>query len=282
MRDIGFLNNTFMPLEEVRISPDDRGCQFGDGVYEVVIVYEGIPCLLQDHLSRLENSARAIRLSVPCTPIEWESRILDGVERCGYKNCKVYIQVTRGIAPREHQFPSQSRPTVFMSFREMGALDEGLQQRGVKVITVPDLRWGRCDIKSLNLLPNVLARQQAIEAGAFEAIFVREGMVTEGTASNVMIVRSGMVLTPEQNHHILAGVTRKIILELAKKEGLTVCERTVEAKELFEADEMFLAGTTIEVLPVVTIDEKPVGTGQPGPISQRLLACYQNFIRNLQ
>ena len=281
MTDIGFLNDSFMPLGEVRISPDDRGFQFGDGVYEVVMVYRSIPCLLQDHLSRLEHSARGIRLPLPFTPAEWEKRILEGVQRCGYQNCKVYIQVTRGIVPRDHLFPGQCSPTVFMSFRQMAPPDENLRQRGVKVMTVRDLRWGRCDIKSLNLLPNVLAKQQAKEGGAFEAIFIREGVVTEGTSCNVMIVRNGVIHTPESNHHILAGVTRKILLELAKKEGVSVCERKVEAKELFEVDEMFLVGTTIEVIPVIAIDEKPVGTGQPGPMSQKLSNAYQDFLSRL-
>ena len=202
MSDIGFLNETFMPLENVKVSPDDRGFQFGDGVYEVVMVYGGIPCLLEDHLSRLEHSARGIRLTLPYSPVEWEKRIMEGVKLSEYHNCKVYIQVTRGIVPRDHHFPSQCIPTVFMSFREMGALDEGLRQRGVKVITLPDLRWGRCDIKSLNLLPNVLAKQQAKDSGAFEAIFVRGGLVTEGTSCNVMMFRGGMVHTPEANQHI--------------------------------------------------------------------------------
>ena len=281
MRDIGFLNGRFMDLEDIRISPDDRGFQFGDGVYEVVMVYGAMPCLLQEHLTRLKHSAQGIRLPLPYTPAEWEQLILEGVKRCGYQHGKVFIQVTRGIVPRDHLFPRQCSPTIFMSFRKMTLPDESFRQRGVKVITVPDIRWGRCDIKSLNLLPNVLAKQQANETGAFESIFIREGLVTEGTSCNVMIVRNGVIHTPESNHHILAGVTRKILLVLAKKEGLSVCERTIEAKELFEVDEMFLAGTTIEVMPVVAIDEKPVGTGQPGPISQKLSSCYQDFLSRL-
>jgi D-alanine transaminase len=281
MTDIGYLNNQFMPLAEVKISPDDRGFQFGDGVYEVVMVYHGIPCLLQDHLSRLEHSARGIRLTLPYTPSDWEQRILEGVQRSGYQNCKVYIQVTRGVVPRDHLFPNQCSPTVFMSFRKMTPLDEKLRHQGVKVMTVPDLRWGRCDIKSLNLLPNVLAKQQAKESGAFEAIFIRDGEVTEGTSCNVMIVREGVIHTPESNHHILAGVTRKILLDLAKKQGLSVCERTVKARELFEVDEMFLVGTTIEVMPVIAVDETPVGSGHSGPIAKRLSACYHDFLSGL-
>ena len=282
MPDVGFLNGTFMGLQEVRISPDDRGYQFGDGVYEVLMAYGGIPCLLQDHLSRLECSARGIRLPLPYTPGEWERDIVQGVKQSGYPNCKVYIQVTRGVMPRDHLFPNQCHPTVFMSFREMAPLDEALRKKGIKVITVPDLRWGRCDIKSLNLLPNVLSKQQAKEAGAFEAIFVRDGVVTEGTTSNVMMVRHEVIHTPEPNHWILGGVTRKILIDLAKKEGLSVCERTIGGKELFDADEIFLAGTTIEVMPVVGIDDKAVGTGQPGPITQKLSACYQDFIKSLR
>ena len=282
MPDIGYFNGKFMTLDEVRISPDDRGYQFGDGIYEVVTVYEGIPFVLEEHLSRLDQSAQEIRLSLPNTHSELENRIMDGVQRSGYQNCKVYIQVTRGVAPRDHQFPSMPSPTILMTFREMGTLDESLRQRGVKTITVPDVRWGRCDIKSLNLLPNVLAKQQAKESGAFEAIFVREGIVSEGTSSNVMMIRGQALYTPERNHRILAGVTRKIVLELAKKEGLRICEGTVGINELFEADELLLVGTTIEVLPVIAVNEKPVGTGSPGPLTQRLLASYQELIRNLQ
>ena len=281
MPDIGYLNGKFMPLEEVRISPDDRGYQFGDGVYEVVTVHRGAPFALGEHLSRLENSAQVIRLSLPYSPAEWENRIVEGVKQCGYDNCKVYIQVTRGVAPRDHLFPSQYSPTVFMSFREMVAVDEKWRREGVKVITLPDLRWGRCDVKSLNLLPNILAKQQAKDAGAFEAIFIRDGIVAEATASNVMLVRSGTLMTPESNYRILPGVTRKIILDIAKKQGINVSEQPIESKELFQADELFLVGTTIEVVPVISVDQKPIGTGSPGPLTQKIIACYQDFIRNL-
>ena len=281
MPDIGYLNGKFMPVEEVRISPDDRGYQFGDGVYEVVTVYGGRPFALGEHLSRLEHSAQVIRLSLPYSRVEWESRIVEGVKQCGYDNCKVYMQVTRGVAPRDHLFPNQCSPTVFMTFREMEAVDDGLRREGVKAITLPDLRWGRCDVKSLNLLPNILAKQQAKDAGAFEAIFVRDGIVAEATASNVMLIRGGVVMTPESNYRILAGVTRKIVLDIAKKQGINVSEQPIESKELFEADELFLLGTTIEVVPVISVDQKPIGTGSPGPLTQKFIACYQDFIRNL-
>ena len=281
MPDVGYLNGKFMPLEEVRISPDDRGYQFGDGVYEVVTVHRGTPFALGEHLSRLENSAQVIRLSLPYSRGEWESRIAEGVKQCGYDHCKVYIQVTRGVAPRDHLFPNQGSQTVFMSFREMVAVDEKWRQEGVKVITLPDLRWGRCDVKSLNLLPNILAKQQAKDAGAFEAIFIRDGIVAEATASNVMLIRSGTLMTPESNFRILPGVTRKIILDIAKKQGINVSEQPIECKELFQADELFLVGTTIEVVPVISVDQKPIGTGSPGPLTKKIILCYQEFIRNL-
>ena len=281
MPDIGFLNGKFMPVEEVRISPDDRGYQFGDGVYEVVTVYGGTPFALREHLSRLEHSAQVIRISLPYSPAEWESRIAEGVKRCGYDNCKVYMQVTRGVAPRDHLFPDPCSPTVFMTFREMVAVDDELRRDGVKVITLPDLRWGRCDVKSLNLLPNILAKQQAKDADAFEAIFVRDGIVAEATASNVMLIRGGTLMTPESNYRILPGVTRKIILDIAKNQGINVSEQPIESKGLFEADELFLVGTTIEVVPVISVDQKPIGTGSPGPLTQKIILCYQDFIRNL-
>ena len=281
MPDIGYLNGTFMPLAEVRISPDDRGYQFGDGVYEVVTAYRGTPFALAHHLSRLQHSAQAIRLPLPYSLQEWEARILEGVKECQYDHCKVYLQVTRGVAPRDHQFPKNGSPTVLMTFRQMIPLDDEIRQQGVRVMTVPDTRWERCDVKSLNLLPNILAKQQAKDAGAFEAIFVREGIVAEGTASNVMVIRDGTVITPEANHRILAGVTRQMILDIAKKEGVRSVERPVTVQELFEADELFLVGTTIEVLPVIFIDQQSIGQGSPGPLTRQFMVAYKGFIRNL-
>lgn len=278
MPDIGFLNGTFAPLEQVTISPDDRGFQFGDGVYEVVSVFDGHPFLLAEHLARLKFSAGEIRLALPYSPEAWREKLMEGVKRCGYRSCKVYIQVTRGVAPREHAFPSQATPTVLMTFREMVNLDSELQRTGVKAITVPDERWGRCDIKSLNLLPNVLAKQRAKEAGAFEAVFIRDGEVTEGTASNVMTVREGAIHTPPCDHRILAGVTRKILLEVAEKSGVSVFAHSMPVSELFEADEVFLVGTTITVLPVVEIDRRAIGGGKVGPVNQMLIAAYRKFM----
>ena len=278
MPNIGYLNGHFLPLEEMKISPEDRGFQFGDGVYEVVRVYHGIPFLLPDHLTRLEQSAHEIRVPIPLTRELCEEKIVEGIRLSGYRNCKVYIQLTRGIAPREHHFPDDTLPTLMITFSEMAGLGQAYLEQGVSAITTPDLRWGRCDIKSLNLLPNVMAKQQAKESGAFEAIFLREGLVTEGATSNVMTVSGDLVSTPVLNSHILAGVTRSVVIDLAKKESLAIQERNVKAEELSKADEIFLVGTTIEVLPVTKVDGMTVGTGKPGPVANRLLFGFRELV----
>ena len=270
MPAIAYLNGQFLPLEEANVSIEDRGFQFGDGVYEVIRGYGGALFRLEDHLSRLERSAQAISISVPFSQIEWEALIREGVKRSGYGECKVYIQLTRGMAPREHRFPCSASPTVVMTFREIPEMDASVQQRGVHAVTLPDLRWGLCSIKSLNLLPNVLARQEANEAGAFEAILVKNGFVTEGTSSNVCLVMDGTIVTPSLNDHLLAGVTRAVVLELARQRGLPVEERNVREEELLQADELFLIGTTIDVVPVSRLNDERVGDGMPGKVTQAM------------
>ncbi|MEK7293507.1 MAG: aminotransferase class IV, partial [Nitrospirota bacterium] len=195
MPDIGFVNGRFMPLDEATVSVEDRGFQFGDGIYEVIRTYHGQPFQLDAHLARLGRSARAIELSLPWSVQQWATHVRDGITRSGYAESKVYLQLTRGAAPRDHVFPAAAKPTAVMTVREMKPLDPVLQASGVSVMTMDDWRWGRCDIKSVNLLPNIMARQKAKQAGAFEAVFIRNGQVTEGSVSNVMIVKAGRVLT---------------------------------------------------------------------------------------
>ncbi|WP_447970832.1 D-amino-acid transaminase [Nitrospira sp. M1] len=274
MPNIGYLNGRFMPLEQVCVSAEDRGYQFGDGVYEVIRTYRGRPFNLEEHIARLGRSAREIHIPIPLSTQEWETALLRGVEQSGYTNCKVYIQVTRGAAPREHKFSSSLPPTILMTFREMPESDVQQRTQGVQVITCPDIRWGRCDIKSLNLLPNVLAKQQAADVGAFEAIFVRDGIVTEGATSNLMIVKDGVISTSELNHQILAGVTLLCVIGLARKHGYEVQERVIRLQELDDIDEMFLVGTTIEVLPVTRLNRCLVGNGLPGPVTNSLAALF--------
>jgi D-alanine transaminase len=278
MPDIGFVNGRFMPLEEATVPVEDRGFQFGDGIYEVIRTYHGQPFQLDAHLARLEWSARAIELPLPWNLQQWAAYVRDGIKRSGHAESKVYLQLTRGVAPRDHVFPAAARPTAVMTVREMRTIEPALQASGVAVMTMDDWRWGRCDIKSVNLLPNVLARQKAKQAGAFEALFIRNGQVTEGSVSNVMVVKAGRLLTAPKGEQILSGVTRTIVLDLARKEGLPVEERFATRDELFHADEIFLTGTTVEVLPVIRVDGKPVSNGKPGPVSQKLQAVFQRSI----
>ena len=278
MPDIGFVNGRFMPLNEATVSVEDRGFQFGDGIYEVIRTYHGKPFQLDAHLARLERSAKAIELPLPWNIQQWATHVREGITRSGYAESKVYLQLTRGAAPRDHVFPVSAQPTAVMTVREMKPMDPTLQASGVAVMTMNDWRWGRCDIKSVNLLPNVMARQKAKQAGAFEAVFVHRGQVTEGAVSNVMVVKAGRVLTAPEGERILSGVTRTIVLELARKEGLPVEERFVSLDELLRADEIFLTGTTVEVLPVIRVDGKPVGSGKPGPVTLKVQAAFQRFV----
>ena len=278
MPDIGFVNGRFMPLEEATVSVEDRGFQFGDGVYEVVRTYRGQPFQLDAHLARLERSAKAIELPLLWNIQQWATHARDGIKRSGYAESKVYLQLTRGTAPRDHVFPASVKPTAVMTVREMRPVEPALQASGIAVMTMDDWRWGRCDIKSVNLLPNVMARQKAKQAGAFEALFIRNGQVTEGAVSNVMIVKAGRVLTAPEGEQILSGVTRTIVLELARKEGLPVEERFVSLDDFIRADEIFLTGTTVEVLPVIRVDGRQVGSGRPGPVTQKLQAVFQRFV----
>jgi D-alanine transaminase len=236
-------------------------------VYEVIRTYGGRPFQAEAHLQRLERSAAGIGLALPFPTERWLDYIMEGLRRGGFSESKVYLQVTRGVAPRDHAFPQSVTPSAVMTIREMHPLDPELHRVGVKAVTREDLRWGRCDIKSLNLLPNVMARQWARDQGAFEAIFVRDGQVTEGSVSNVMATRGRTLITPREDHRILSGVTRALILALARKAGIPVQERDITVEELRAAEEVFLTGTTLEVLPVVTLDDQPVGSGRPGEVS---------------
>lgn len=276
--DIGFVNGHFMPLAQATVPVEDRGYQFGDGVYEVVRTYQGKPFQLEAHLVRLERSAEAIGIAVPYPRPEWERLITEGLQQARYGESKIYVQLTRGVAPRDHAFPVGASPTSVMTIRELHPLPASVHQAGVEAVTMDDLRWGRCDIKSVNLLPNIMARQRAKEAGAFEAIFLREGLVTEGSVSNVMVVRDGRLFTAPESPRILSGVTRKLVLELARKEGLSIEERSVTIDELRRADEVFLTGTTVEVLAVVQVDKNTIGAGIPGPVARQLGLCFQRAL----
>ena len=281
MPDIGYLNGRFSLLEEIAISPNDRGFLFGDGIYEVIRAYHGVLAFWKEHFSRLLRSANEIRLPFKIDEQDFHRLLVLGLEQSGYGEGKIYIQCTRGAAPREHGFPYNAEPTVFMSFREMHDLPTDMTRRGVKVITVPDIRWNRCDIKSLNLLPNVLAKQQAQDAQAFEAIFVRDGLVIEGATSNIFIVKDDQLQTPERNHFVLSGVTQQQVINLAQKIGKEVQFVKMTLETLCQADEVFLVGTTIEILPVVKVDGQTIHDGRPGPVTVSLQKRFDSLVSAL-
>ncbi len=278
MPDLAYVNGTFLPLADARVSIEDRGFQFGDGVYEVVRTYGGSPFHLHAHLDRLLASADAIRLAVPETPIRLSELIAEGIRQAGFPETKVYLQVTRGVAPRDHAFPKTGTSTLVLTFRSLPPAP-GLHSQGVEVLTMDDIRWARCDIKSLNLLGNVLARQRAVEAGVFEALFVRQGLITEGSVSNVMAIVGGQLWTAPTGPMILAGVTRQFVLDLARGEGIAVREEALPLERFRGADEVFLTGTTVEILPVVKVDGGLIGGGIPGPVTRRLADRFRAATR---
>jgi len=277
--ETAFLNGRFLPLAEATVSIEDRGFQFGDGVYEVIRTYRGRPFKLDVHLARLDRSAQAIDLRQPYPFERWVEYVTEGLRLCDFPETKIYVQITRGTAPRDHAYAPDLQPTVLMTFRELQPLNASFQSSGVTAMTMKDMRWGRCDIKSINLLANVLARQQAKKRGVFESILVRDGQVTEGAVSNVFIVQDGKLITAPEGAWILSGVTRQVVLELARHEGLTVQERYCSEQELLGATEVFLTGTTVEVLGVVQIDGKQIGKAQPGPVTLSLAKRFLDETR---
>lgn len=270
MPETAFINGRFLPLGEASVSIEDRGFQFGDGVYEVIRTYRGRPFKPEAHIARLNRSAEAIGLRQPYSLERWVGYISEGLQLAALSEAKIYLQITRGAAPRDHTYAQDLEPTIVMTIRDLHPVAAAVQAAGVDAMTIEDLRWGRCDIKSINLLANVLARQQAKQAGVFEAILVRNGEVTEGAVSNVIVVEGGRLITAPEGPRILSGVTREVVLALVRQEGIDIQERYPSQKQLYGASEVFLTGTTVEVLPVVRIDGRPIGGGQPGPVTRRL------------
>lgn len=277
-----YLNGEFLPESEAKISVLDRGFLFGDGVYEVVPVFGGRLFRLEQHLDRLERSLAAVRIDAPMDRAGWTRMLEDLVARNPGGDRSVYLQVTRGVARRDHAFPPDVPPTVFAMVSPIKAPDPALFEQGVAAVTVPDNRWGRCDIKAITLLANILARQQAVEAGATEAILVRGGFATEGAASNLFVVADGVIVTPPKDNSLLPGITRDLVVELAQQHGLPVMESAIPEPSLRAAEEIWLTSSTKEILPVTRLDERVVGEGRPGPVWQRMFDLYQDYKRQLR
>ncbi len=272
-----YLNGQFMPLEDARIPVLDRGFIFGDGVYEVIPAYSRHPFRLQEHLRRLQASLESIRLPNPHSAAEWSRLIHRLIELNEAGDQSVYLHVTRGVAKRDHAFPVGVAPTVFMMSNPLSTPPRQQVEKGVGVVTAADNRWLRCDIKAISLLPNVLLRQLAIDTDCVEAVLIRDGLLTEGAASNIFVVRSGILLTPPKSNLMLPGVTYDVVLELAQADSIRCEVRAVKESELREADEAWLTSSTKEVLAITRLDGKPVGDGKPGPMFRRMYSLYQDY-----
>jgi D-alanine transaminase len=270
-----YLNGKFLPLGEATVSVLDRGFIYGDGVYEVVPVYNRQPYRLGPHLARLQRSLDGIRLANPHRDPEWEAILHDLIARQPFDDQGVYLQVTRGAAKRDHAFPPDAIPTVFMMSNPLPVLSREQIEGGVAVVTAADERWLRCDLKTISLLGNVLARQFAVDRGAVETVMFRDGFLSEASASNVLIVKSGTIVAPPKDNLILPGITYDAALELAREGGLPFAIRAIAKEEALAADEMWLSSSTKEVLAVTTLDGKPFAGGKPGPVYRRMYGLFQ-------
>lgn len=270
------LDDQILERSNVHIDLEDRGYQFGDGVYEVIRIYGGKLFTMEEHIDRLFQSAKKIKLAIPMTPEQIQGIVADLVKENGVNYGSVYLQVTRGTAPRTHMFPQPANQTkgVFTAYTNEVPRPAAQLDKGVEAITAEDIRWLRCDIKSLNLLPNVLAKQEAYEAGCFEAILHRSGTVTEGSSSNAYIVKDGQVVTHPADHLILNGITRQVLVKLCREGGIPFVEKTFQLNDLLNADEVFITSTTSEVMPVIKVDGKAVGDGTPGEITRKLQTLF--------
>jgi D-alanine transaminase len=271
-----FLDGRLVPLKDARLSPLDRGFLFGDGVYEVIPAYGGRLFHLPAHLKRLQYSLDGIRLNNPHSDADWTGLLKALVEKNGGGDQAVYLQVSRGTpADRDHSFPTGTAPTVFAMSSPLAGLPQELKIQGARTVTLDDIRWQRCDIKCTSLLGNVLLRQRATEAGCHEGILMRDGHVTEGTASSLLVVEDGVLVTPPDGPELLPSITRDVVLQLAERVHLPVRRGRIPLSSLARAEEVWLASSTREVYAVTSIDGKPVRDGVPGVIWKRMYALFQ-------
>lgn len=275
-----FFNGKFVDRNRVQISPYDRGFLFGDGLYEVVLAYNGRPFRLGDHLDRLQHGCEFVRINLKnaediheiCLKLIDKNNLKDTI-------ANIYIQVTRGVYKRTHRFPPDEVPaTLYISAIEFSPSREH-QKNGIKAITVPDNRWANCHIKTIDLLPNVLAHQKAVDQGGAEAIFAGDGIIFEGTHSNFFAVRDGRVFTHPVSNRILSGVTRKTVIEICRKMDIHLCEEPIKESRLKSFDEIFITSTTLEITPVVLINDLKIGSGNPGTITRLIQKEYQELVQ---
>ncbi len=273
-----YLNGQFIPIEAARISALDRGCLFGDGVYEVIPVYSRHPFRLFEHLKRLAASLESLLFPMIHTPQEWADLIRETIGLQSFDDQSVYLHVTRGAAPfRDFPFPVPLNPTVMIYPTPLVTTEPRVKAAGVRALSHVDFRWLRCDVKSLNLLPTVLMREQAKRADCAEVIFFRDGFLTEGAASNIFVVKDGVILAPPKSNWMLSGITYDLVCELALAHHIPHDIRPISEAEVRGADELWMTSSTKEVLALVALDDVPVGTGQVGPMAVRMDGLYQDF-----
>lgn len=265
-----------MPIEKACISVLDRGFIFGDGVYEVIPVYSRKPFRLDSHLLRLQHSLDGIRLNNPNSNEQWRQLLVQLIENNDSNDQSIYLHITRGVAKRDHAFPENVEPTVFMMSNPLLTPPKALFTTGISAISAIDNRWIRCDIKAISLLPNVLLRQEAIDAGAIETILLRDGFLTEASASNIFVTKNNVLLAPPKNHLMLPGITYDVVLELAAENNIAYEVRDISEAELRNADEILLTSSTKEVMAITCLDNKQVGDGKPGSMFKQLHQLYQH------
>lgn len=277
-----YLNGDFLRLDEAKISVLDRGFIFGDGIYEVVPVYNGNAFRMAEHLDRLDRSLAALRIAEPMDRQGWIDLVCELIARGGMPTCLIYLQVTRGVYKRDHAFPPEPvAPTVFGMASAWSPPSAEQRTRGISAISIPDERWLHCEIKSVSLLGNVLARQQAVDANVDEVVQFRDGCLTEGSSSNIWVVSQGKLLAPPKNNLILEGIRYGLLGELAAEAGIPFEARRITRQEVKNADELLVTSATKEVLPILSLDGKPVGSGKPGPVYAQLRAGYDARIAAL-
>lgn len=284
MSEIVYLNGEFMPLSEARIPVLDRGFIFGDGVYEVIPVYSKKPFRMAEHLVRLQHSLDGIRLANPMSDAQWTQLMTNIIARnlaAAGDDQSVYLQITRGVAKRDHAFPKDVKQTVFVMSGPLTTPPREQIEMGGAAISTNDFRWLKCDLKSVSLLGNCLAKQMAVDAGALETIMFRDGKLTEASASNVFVVKNGVLLAPPKDNLVLPGITYDVVLEIARAREFEVEVRAISEAETRSADEIWVTSSTKEVLAITTLDGKPVGDGKPGMLFKRMHALYQELKRDV-
>jgi len=277
-----YLNGKYLPLNEAKVSVLDRGFIFGDGVYEVIPSYGSKALRFEHHMQRLQNSLDAVRIKNPLSNAQWQEIINKLISETDSQDQYIYLHITRGVASRDHRFPDEAKPTVFVMSNVLNPVEARLLETGIAAVTLDDIRWQYCNIKAIALLPNILLRQQAIDKGAAEAILIRDGNMTEGAASNIFIVSDGVIKTPPKDNKLLPGITRDLVVELAKSHNMPIEETTISEKEFLAADEIWLTSSTKEILPITKINDQQVANGKPGAVWRDMYSKYQDYKETLR